>query len=341
MHQRKIKMYKKLLILAFVTVFFLVGAYTWKIANTGHNLSGVTVLKPEAVTLGQGVLVAVDGEPISRWDVDLEYRLLTKGLTEETELKPVPELEKSYTQELDTLRERILDSLIERKLLYRFVNLDKTFDISSAARYDACVQEWQKAVVRIDVPKPQESKARAKLKEWICERSIVRQYIDERINPKISVSKDEIAAHYKKNHGEFRHPEEVQIRQIVLTNEDSAKEIRAKVNPANFSQLAKVYSITPEAINGGRLPAFARGKLPQFFNIAFSMNEGQISDILKSTYGFHIIIVDKKLNPRILSLAEVTPQITKILLSKKREQEYEKWVDLALQTIKVNTPTHF
>ena len=74
------------------------------------------------------------------------------------------------------------------------------------------------------------------------------------------------------------------------------------------------------------------------FDIAFRMSRGQIYGILKSTYGFHLILLEKKIKKRDLSLAEATPIIRRKLLKKRQAEEFRKWVDLAQNSVSVRIP---
>ena len=78
--------------------------------------------------------------------------------------------------------------------------------------------------------------------------------------------------------------------------------------------------------------------MPRFFEVAFDLHPGQISNILKSTYGFHIIMVEEKREAHKMTFAEALPGITQKLRQLEEEKAYQKWVDLALHTVVVNTP---
>lgn len=205
---------------------------------------------------------------------------------------------------LTPLRTEITSNIIERKLLYHYLQLDSRFRFSDPRRYTACMEEWTRVAGSIPL-----SEDRERLKSQLCEKSIVKQYVDEVLFKKIAISPDEIKAYYEEHKKEFSLPERVLIRQIVLPSEKEAKKIAYKITSRNFVHYAKTRSITPEAANGGRLGPFARGQMPRIFDVAFTMRRGEIRRILKSTYGFHIIYLERKYPKRQLSQKQAEQQI--------------------------------
>jgi peptidyl-prolyl cis-trans isomerase D len=101
--------------------------------------------------------------------------------------------------------------------------------------------------------------------------------------------------------------------------EDLLKQLK---QGANFEDLAKKYSEDPgSAKEGGSLGWIGRGRtVPEFEKAAFSLPKGQISDLVKSSYGFHIIRVDDKQDAHMKTLDEVKAEIEPILKQQKAQQ---------------------
>jgi peptidyl-prolyl cis-trans isomerase D len=167
---------------------------------------------------------------------------------------------------------------------------------------------------------------------------------------KINVPAADVERAYNNSIDQYTTPEQVRASHILLKTdgkddaavkakaEDVLKQARAG---ADFAELAKKYSEDEaSAKNGGDLDYFAKGKMvAEFDQAAFSMQPGQISDLVKTQYGYHIIkVVDKKA-AATRSLAEVRQQISDQLayeraqaqaadLAQKLEKDVSKPADL-------------
>ena len=210
-------------------------------------------------------------------------------------------------------------------------------NLADPSLYVDCMNEWQ-STLREATEISFNPKEREKLKNYLCEKSILEQYLEKYVFNKIIVEERDIADYYKSHADEFKKPKRVMIRQIVLASEDEAKSLHSKLHASNFAAYATQYSITPEGEKGGRLGPFSKGEMPQVFDIVFSMETGQLSTILKSTYGYHIIMLEKVLAENVLTLQDARKEIEKSLVKTKKEQEYKKLVELALDAIHVGTP---
>jgi len=125
--------------------------------------------------------------------------------------------------------------------------------------------------------------------------------------------------------------EQVHARHILLSTEDEANQVLAKLKAgADFTTLAKTYSLDQTtAQKGGDLGFFPRGLMaPEFEQAAFSLAPGEISGVIKTQFGYHILQVIEKDPDR-----EVPPEILPAL----RQQAFQRWLDSerANATIKV------
>jgi len=148
----------------------------------------------------------------------------------------------------------------------------------------------------------------------------------EAIRAKATVPEANIERAYNENIAQYTSPEQVRASHILLKTEgkDEAA-VKAKAEDvlkqaksgADFAELAKKYSEDEgSAKNGGDLDYFGKGKMvPEFDQVAFTLAPGQISDLVKTQFGFHIIkVVDKK-PAKVSTLAEVRQQILDQLAS--------------------------
>ena len=153
----------------------------------------------------------------------------------------------------------------------------------------------------------------------------------EQARNKVNVTPAEVQTYYNQNIEQYQTPEQVRASHILLKTEGKDEAavrkqaedlLKQAKGGADFAQLATKHSEDEgSAKNGGDLDYFGRGRMvPEFEQAAFSMEPGQISDLVKTQYGFHIIkVVDKK-PAETRSLDEVRTQITDQLRFQKAQQ---------------------
>ena len=162
---------------------------------------------------------------------------------------------------------------------------------------------------------------------------LAQEYMMENISEKAKVTDQELKDYYEKHKSEFTQPEQVRARHILIkvpAGADKKKweearkkalEIRAKLlKGESFSKLAEKYSDDPGSkARGGDLGYFGKGRMvPEFEKAAFSLKKGEISQPVKTTFGYHIIKVEDKKPARQRSFKEVEQQIRQKLLRQKQ-----------------------
>ncbi|MBV9461351.1 MAG: peptidylprolyl isomerase [Bradyrhizobium sp.] len=117
--------------------------------------------------------------------------------------------------------------------------------------------------------------------------------------------------------------QEVHARHILVETEDDAKAIKTELDKgADFAELAKKKSKDPGASDGGDLGFFTKEQMvPEFSEVAFRLNPGQISDPVKSQFGWHIIKVEEKRNRKPPEFDQVKGQI-ETYVTRKAQAEY-------------------
>ncbi len=117
--------------------------------------------------------------------------------------------------------------------------------------------------------------------------------------------------------------QEVHARHILVETEDQAKAIEDELKKgANFAELAKSKSKDPGASDGGDLGFFTKDQMvPEFANVAFSLEPGKISDPVKTQFGWHVIKVEEKRNRKAPDFDQVKPQI-ETYVTRKAQAEY-------------------
>jgi len=164
----------------------------------------------------------------------------------------------------------------------------------------------------------------------IYENLLISKYLKNIVFKGIKVTDNEAYKYYKEHPNEFYRPERVKVHQILLDSEDKALLIREKLKNAShneFEKLAKQYSTAPESKKGGDMGWYEKGDLPSDMeNVIFSLNPGQVSQVVKTALGYHIFRLDRKEKARMLTFPEVRDRIKRKLLEEKRDKALNDWL---------------
>jgi peptidyl-prolyl cis-trans isomerase D len=170
----------------------------------------------------------------------------------------------------------------------------------------------------------------------------------------VQITRDELQSYYNQHRDEYRVPEQAKVSHILIKTplpgpdgkvddkgvaeaqkraEDLLKQLKAGTK---FEDLAKKYSEDPGSAKvGGSLGWVGKGRtVPEFEKAAFSQPIGQIGDLVKSSYGFHIIRVDARQDAHMKTLDEVKDTIEPILKQQKAQQIAQQQADDLLQQAK-------
>ena len=183
--------------------------------------------------------------------------------------------------------------------------------------------------------------ARAGLRAAI-ERSLRVDAVLERVGGAVEVSETDVELFYLIHHARFVRPERRTVRHILITINDDFKGNRranarwridnvlrrAQKAPERFAELAKRHSECPTALNGGLVGTVRRGMLyAELDRAAFSLEAGQISPIVESENGFHIVQCVAIEPAGLLSLTEVAARIRQSLAETKRQSVQKNWIE--------------
>lgn len=168
-------------------------------------------------------------------------------------------------------------------------------------------------------------------RENIKKNYLIQANINKKVIPTITVSEEELQAAYQADQERFKRGDQVGAKHILLrvskdATEEQKKSARGKMaslrqeilGGKDFSEMAKQHSECPSKARGGDLGYFTKGKMvPEFEKAAFSLKEGEVSEIVETQFGFHLIQVYGKKPAGIAPLPEVRGQIERELKNKK------------------------
>jgi len=205
-------------------------------------------------------------------------------------------------------KEQFLEQLISFELLHKFAideHLEETEDFKSQLEL---------------------------LKKDLLIQAAVKKVLDV-----VTISDEEVKKYFEDNKEMFKGEASVRAKHILIDNEDKAKEIKEKINNGlSFEDAAREFSTCPSNSQGGDLGTFTRGKMvPEFEDAAFELEIGQISEPVKTQFGYHLIKVDEKLSEVMKSFDEVKDSLKLNLLGQKQNMEYIKLINDLKQEQKV------
>ncbi|MCZ6715297.1 MAG: peptidyl-prolyl cis-trans isomerase, partial [Deltaproteobacteria bacterium] len=159
-------------------------------------------------------------------------------------------------------------------------------------------------------------------KQMLLERTELEDLAD-----RIRFPESALVLYFEENRRRYRTPERVRIRQIVVEDEAKARQLRAQLGEgADFATLAAEHSLAPEAGEGGLLPAFARGEMPEVFDEAFKLRPGGLSRVLESPYGFHLLRSETRIPAHDPELTEVRDAVRMELQQKRLAELRRGWL---------------
>jgi peptidyl-prolyl cis-trans isomerase C len=170
------------------------------------------------------------------------------------------------------------------------------------------------------------SPAVAEKMEELRQRVIVEAFLKKKIEEQAKISDADLQKFYDQNKDKFKSGEQVRASHILVKDEGAAKEILAEIKKGgNFEELAKKHSIDAAGAKGGDLGWFGQGSMiPEFENVAFAMKEGEISGVVKTKFGYHIIKLTGKRPAGTRSFEESKELIKSKLLPEKQQEIFAK-----------------
>jgi peptidyl-prolyl cis-trans isomerase C len=170
------------------------------------------------------------------------------------------------------------------------------------------------------------------LRQGLLQR-IVFNAVTEKIEPP---NKNEIKNYFEEHKVEFRTKDQIKIRQIVLQTENNAKRVLRELNSGKtFQDLAKKFSITPEAKDGGQLGWVEKGSYEIFDEALKGGGHGIQKKIFNSNFGFHIIEIQDVKKGSQLGLQDVEQKVIDRLLQEKRQVVFNNWLEAELRSARV------
>ena len=157
---------------------------------------------------------------------------------------------------------------------------------------------------------------------------LIKKLISEVVNSEVSVSDDQLKRYYDAHQSEFQKGEQVRSLHIMVGSENEVMDIfkQLRFDKKDFSVLAQIHSLGPEGPTGGDLGYFEASQMPEEFDGVFGLNVGQISDSIKTPYGYHLFKVIDKKPAGPMTYGESSRTIYSKLLREEQSRAFKKWI---------------
>jgi len=158
---------------------------------------------------------------------------------------------------------------------------------------------------------------------------LMARLLKEEVEDSVVVSDEDVLQYYKANQGEFTMPTTLRASHILVKSEEDAKDILVELsNGRNFEDLARARSLDPTAEIGGDIGYFTRNQLvPEVEETCFNMEPGEISGVIKTKFGYHVLKLTEKNPPRVKELTDVRDSIEQSLKRLKQKILFNELVE--------------
>ncbi|MBA3297726.1 MAG: peptidyl-prolyl cis-trans isomerase [Acidobacteria bacterium] len=190
---------------------------------------------------------------------------------------------------------------------------------------------------------------RERLRSDLQRKSGINAMMEAEVAGTVAVTDAEIREFYDKNPDKFKQPEAVRASHILIRapqggDEAAKKAARTKTADllaqvragGDFGKLARENSSDGSAQQGGDLGFFPRGQMvPAFDQAAYALKPGQVSDIVETQFGYHIIKVTERRDATTVPLAEVTDRVREFLTGQRKQERAEAFIKVLKSKSKI------
>lgn len=155
-------------------------------------------------------------------------------------------------------------------------------------------------------------------------RSLLKQFAMSKLLQSVTVTDDEVKAYFEAHKALFKKQPSAMANHILVSTEEEALNIAKEIKDGlAFAEAAKKYSSCPSSAQGGNLGEFGPGQMvPEFDQAVFSMPIGEVSEPVKTQFGYHLIEVVKRTEALEADFEEVKAQVKEQCLMQKRQLAY-------------------
>lgn len=272
----------------------------------------------------------MNGAPISRFDLENACQ----GFSMEQYRKTMDQLSAEELQEAENFA---LEKLVARELIFQealsqgFVADERTVE-EERLKIVANFPSEEEFVTTLEKAGLNPTDYLRMLRQDVTVNQISEQQLKDIPEPEASA----IEGFYQQHPDKMKRKGRVRASHLLVKSDAETREqalekitrLKAEATEANFAELAQKNSDCPSSTGGGDLGYFRRGDMvSQFEEVAFSQAIGEISDLVETQFGFHLIKVLDREEDQAMSLEEAKPQIVQFLKGQAGAEKLKNWVE--------------
>lgn len=236
--------------------------------------------------------------------------------------------------EMHGLRQRVLERLVDRELLLIVASQKKLTPAEAEVdTFMGDIREERGGREAFVAMLSESGLTEAEFRKGLRADIAIKRYLDREVFSGLHVADEEVESSYRANPTQFSVPQEVHVRHILIrvgkeaSAEDAAIAKKRAVmiaeeakSGADFAQLAREYSETHNKVNGGDLGFITENQLePEFSKAAFALKVGEVSEPVRTKFGFHLIKVEERRKGAAKDLLAQKAQFRDSLLEEKKD----------------------
>ncbi|HHW01919.1 MAG TPA: peptidylprolyl isomerase [Thermoanaerobacterales bacterium] len=274
---------------------------------------------------GKEVIAVVNGENILKSDFDIQVNQVKSALESNGQDFSTNEGKKN----LQEMKKKVLDSMIKDVLALQQAKKENvTLKTGQLEEAISQLETYHGGKDALDNYIKQQGLDRKSFEKLLQDQLIINN-LKDKLTADVKVTDEDVKKYFDSNKDMFKLPSpEIRASHILVPTEDEANKVLAEIKAGkDFAELARKYSTDPGSKEkGGDLGYFGKGQMvPEFEKAAFALKPGQVSQPVKTQYGYHIIKVTGERTS--LSFEDVKDYIKSNLESSRKDEEFSKFLD--------------
>lgn len=282
-------------------------------------------------------VATVNGVAITQSDFDRQVKEIQHRSTSEG--RPIK------SDQMQALKSNVLERLIGHELLFqesknRDIKIEETAmsaELDSFKKQFSNDEDFKKELNRMDMS---EADLTSQIRRGLAVNQLI-QLIAKQLTDKIKIPDKDIKSFFDENPKSFKIPEQVKASHILIkvdsqTDESKKTEVRKKIEEiqekikkgGDFAALAKESSQCPSSAGGGDLGFFGRGQMTKpFEDAAFALAPGEVSGIVETSFGYHIISLTDKKPGETVAYKDAKEKIQQFLTQMKLKEQIGTYIE--------------